>query len=389
VESHYMVFHLVDGVRASSVELICEMEFVRYVIRGIHALMILLQILLIALPTPTILHTPHTRLTRMIHMEMTLNLVMIVSLSSRLTMSQNKATMKTILLILSTDEPRFLFSCFDQPQPPQSSVIHQPPQELSIQEMEDLKQQYLDELKRLNQFEDFSESNNEVSLIDDDSFSIVNIDYFEASPPDSELVSSEVMEIVIPKTKSSSTSLNSLLEETNTFNNSLPKFKNFYFDLGDISSGSTTTHSHISLPDYEAFSFNNDYIKEISSRSTTTYFDISLSEYDSFIFDLTQEKFVDELAHIISPPEYDCIYFGDLPNPGELMSVLNSGIRKNLLSTTLVNLPTDIPGNLKTLAKGFYPPCLNFLNFNWESCILILSTNVYLLAYFINGLRFT
>nr|GFB61021.1 hypothetical protein [Tanacetum cinerariifolium] len=39
---------------------------------------------------------------------------------------------------------------FDQPQPPQSPVIHQPPQELSIQEMEDLKQQYLDELKRLS-----------------------------------------------------------------------------------------------------------------------------------------------------------------------------------------------------------------------------------------------
>nr|GFB55523.1 hypothetical protein [Tanacetum cinerariifolium] len=31
-----------------------------------------------------------------------------------------------------------------------SPVIHQPPQELSIQEMEDLKQQHLDELKRLS-----------------------------------------------------------------------------------------------------------------------------------------------------------------------------------------------------------------------------------------------
>nr|GFB40269.1 integrase, catalytic region, zinc finger, CCHC-type, peptidase aspartic, catalytic [Tanacetum cinerariifolium] len=39
---------------------------------------------------------------------------------------------------------------FDQPQPPQSPVIHQPPQELSIQDMEDLKQQYLDEPKRLS-----------------------------------------------------------------------------------------------------------------------------------------------------------------------------------------------------------------------------------------------
>nr|GFB68354.1 hypothetical protein [Tanacetum cinerariifolium] len=42
---------------------------------------------------------------------------------------------------------------FDQPQLPQSPVIHQPPQESSIQEMEDLKQQYLDELKRLSNLE--------------------------------------------------------------------------------------------------------------------------------------------------------------------------------------------------------------------------------------------
>nr|GEW83088.1 hypothetical protein [Tanacetum cinerariifolium] len=105
--------------------------------------------------------------------------------------------------------------------------------------------------------------------------------------------------------------------------------------------GDTTTHSDISLPDYEAFSFDNDHIKEISSGSTTTYSDISLSKYDSFIFDLTHEEFVDELAHIISPPEYDCFYFRDLPDQGELMSVLNSGIRENLLSTTSVNLPIE------------------------------------------------
>nr|GEZ41199.1 hypothetical protein [Tanacetum cinerariifolium] len=229
---------------------------------------------------------------------------------------------------------------FNQPQPPESSIIHQPPQELSIQEMEDMKQQYLDELKRLSnlkyrdeikiaeltenfndQIENFSESNDEFSSTDNVSFSIDNIDYVEASPLDSELVSSEVMEIVIAEvggiddhipltikddnlrdkllnvnlliatiealndnptasfdceTKSPSTSLNSLLEETSTFHNSLPEFENFYFDLGEISSGSTTTHS-----------------------------DISLFEYDSFIF----EEFVDELAHIISPPEYDCFYF--------------------------------------------------------------------------------
>nr|GEX06247.1 hypothetical protein [Tanacetum cinerariifolium] len=115
-----------------------------------------------------------------------------------------------------------------------------------------------------DQFEDFSKSNEEFSSTDDDSFSFDKIDYVEASPPDSELASSEVMEIVIPEvgeikasndnpipfydpiisgtppnltpsgesdffleTKSSSTSLNSLLEETNNFDNSLPEFTTF------------------------------------------------------------------------------------------------------------------------------------------------------------------
>nr|GEX88002.1 hypothetical protein [Tanacetum cinerariifolium] len=212
---------------------------------------------------------------------------------------------------------------------------------------------------------------------DDDSLHEENIEYVEASPHDSELVSLEAAEIVIPEeeeieddnlrekllnvhllianievlkdnptpssehlTKSSSTSLNSFLEETNTFYNYLPEFGNFYFDLGEISSGSTTTHSDISLPDYEAFYFDDDHIKEISSGSPTTQSDISLSEYDSFIFNFTHEEFIDELAHFISPPEYDCFYFRNLPDPGELMSVLNSGIRENL-STTLVALPIE------------------------------------------------
>nr|GFA53122.1 hypothetical protein [Tanacetum cinerariifolium] len=136
-----------------------------------------------------------------------------------------------------------------------------------------------------------------------------------------------------------------------------PKYDCFYFrnlpDL-EISSGSTTTHYDISLLDYEAFYFDDDHIKEISSGSTTTHSDVSLSEYDLFIFDLsndqfpptdrsdfTHEEFADELAHIIAPPKYDCFYFRNLPNLGELISILNSGIRENLSSTTRVNLPVE------------------------------------------------
>nr|GEV51770.1 hypothetical protein [Tanacetum cinerariifolium] len=219
-----------------------------------------------------------------------------------------------------------------------------------------------------DQFEDFSYSNDDSTSNDDDSFSIDNIEYVEASPPNSELVSLEVMEIVIPElgridddilltikddilcekmlnvnllianiealkdnhtpssdfmTKSSSTSLNSLLEETETFDNCLPEFEIFYFDLEEIGSGSTTTRSDISLPKYEAF--YDDHVKEISSGSTTTHSDSSF--YDSFIFDLSINlfppvdrsdfyEFANELAHIISPPEYDCFYFKNEPNSG-------------------------------------------------------------------------
>ncbi|GKG28874.1 hypothetical protein Tco_0416239, partial [Tanacetum coccineum] len=54
-----------------------------------------------------------------------------------------------------------------------------------------------------------------------------------------------------------------------------------------ISSGSTTTRSDYSLPDYKAF---YDYhIEEKRSGSTTTQADFS--QYDSFIFDLSINPF--------------------------------------------------------------------------------------------------
>ncbi|GKF49892.1 hypothetical protein Tco_0143143, partial [Tanacetum coccineum] len=165
-----------------------------------------------------------------------------------------------------------------------------------------------------DQFEVFSDSNDDSTSSDDDSFSIDNIEYVEASPPDSEIVSLEVVAIIIPEvggidddilltikddilreklsnvnlliakiealkdnptpssdlvTKSSFTTLNFFLEETNTFDNSLLETETFCFNLEEISSGSTTTRSDLSLLDYEAF--YNDHIEEKSSGSTTTH----------------------------------------------------------------------------------------------------------------------
>ncbi|GJZ83388.1 hypothetical protein Tco_0648561 [Tanacetum coccineum] len=227
-----------------------------------------------------------------------------------------------------------------------------------------------------DQFEGFSDSN-------DDSFSIDDIDYVEASPPDSELVSLEEVKDFHTKdgeieddilreklskinlflakieainsnpplssgfvTKSPSTSFNLFLEETNTFDNSLLESETFCFNLEEISSGSTTTRSDLFLPDYEAF---YNHIEEKSSGSTTTHADFS--QYDSFIFDLSidsfppadksefyHEEFAGELAHIISPPEYDCFYFKSEHDLGELTSIVESGIRENVLPTTIVNL---------------------------------------------------
>nr|GEW21763.1 hypothetical protein [Tanacetum cinerariifolium] len=123
------------------------------------------------------------------------------------------------------------------------------------------------------------------------------------------------------KTKSSSTSLNSLLKETNTFDNSLTEFETFCFDVEEISSDNTTTHSDIFLPKYEVF--YDDHVKEISSGSPTTHFDSSL--YASFIFDLSINpvppadrsdfyESADELIPFISSPEYDCFLFKVEPN---------------------------------------------------------------------------
>ncbi|GKC90346.1 hypothetical protein Tco_1150995, partial [Tanacetum coccineum] len=247
------------------------------------------------------------------------------------------------------------------------------------------------------------DSNNDYSSSDDNSYE--NIDYVDASPPDVEIVSSEVVEIIIQEvrgidddilltikdhilrenllnvnllianikalkdnptpssdfvTKSSSTSLNLFLEETNTFDNSLPESETFCFNLEEISSGSTTTCSDLFLPNYKAF---YNHIEEKSSGSTTTHSDFSLSKYDSFIFDLSinpfppayrsdfyHEEFADGLAHIISPPEYDHFCFKIEPELGNLtMDVVND------ISPTReprVHVPNVLPTHL-TLDTDF------------------------------------
>ncbi|GJT08331.1 hypothetical protein Tco_0842793 [Tanacetum coccineum] len=113
------------------------------------------------------------------------------------------------------------------------------------------------------QFENFSEFNDDSTLIDDDSFSIDDIDYVEASPPDSELVSLEVVEIVILKVggididilqtikddilREKLLNVNLLIAKIEALKDNPTPSSDF------ISSGSPTSYSDLSLTDYEAF----------------------------------------------------------------------------------------------------------------------------------------
>ncbi|GJR65514.1 hypothetical protein Tco_0011579 [Tanacetum coccineum] len=114
------------------------------------------------------------------------------------------------------------------------------------------------------------------------------IEYVDASPPDVEIVSLEVVEIVDPEVEriDDDNLFNNqrlylhisdlFLEEANTFDNSIPESETFRFNLEEISSGSPTTHSDLSLPDYKAFYVDNDHFKERSSGNTTTHIEPEL-----------------------------------------------------------------------------------------------------------------
>nr|GFA94903.1 hypothetical protein [Tanacetum cinerariifolium] len=167
-----------------------------------------------------------------------------------------------------------------------------------------------------DQFEDFSDSNNDSTSNDDDSFSIDNIEYVEASPPNSELISLEVMEIMISKIGGIEDDIlltikDDILREkllnVNLLIANIEALNDNPTPSSDLMTN-TTTHSDISLLEYEAF--YDDHVKEISGGSTITHSNSSL--YDSFILDLSINpfpptdrsdfyEFVDELAHIISP----------------------------------------------------------------------------------------
>nr|GEU80057.1 hypothetical protein [Tanacetum cinerariifolium] len=153
-----------------------------------------------------------------------------------------------------------------------------------------------------DQFKDFFDSNDESTSTDYDSFSIDNIEYVEASPPDSKLSSSEMMEIVI--------------SEVGGIDDDI------ILTIKDDILRKKLLNINLLIANIEALNDNPIPSSDLMTN-TTTHSDSSL--YDSFILDLSINlfpsadrsdfyEFADELTHIISPPEYDCFFFKNEPN---------------------------------------------------------------------------
>ncbi|GJX98947.1 hypothetical protein Tco_0355966 [Tanacetum coccineum] len=227
-------------------------------------------------------------------------------------------------------------------------------------------------LTSLEVFKEHSETiidyNDDSTSSDDDSYE--NIEYVDASSPDVEIVSLEVVEIVDPEVgrinddillKIKDDILREKLSNVNLLIAKIDALRDNPIPSSEVpSSGSPTTHSELSLPDYKAFYIDNDHFKEKSSGSTTTHVDFS--QYDSFIFDLSNdqfppadrsdfyhEEFADGLAHIISPPEYDRFCFKIEPELGNLtMDVVGNIFQESEPRVHVLNV-------LPTLELDFIP----------------------------------
>ncbi|GJT37176.1 hypothetical protein Tco_0937041 [Tanacetum coccineum] len=188
-----------------------------------------------------------------------------------------------------------------------------------------------------DQFEDFSDSNDDSTSIDDDYFFIDDIDYVDASPPESELVSLEEVKDFHPEDGDLEDDV--LREKLSKINLLIAKIEALKdnptpsSDFCDQVLISPLMMEFETIPDLETFKFD---IEEKNSGSTTIHADISL-------------------------PDLECFYFKSEPDPGDLTSIINPGIRENFSFTTNVNLPfKDDQSPLFAYAVWIFLPFLTY-----------------------------
>nr|GEZ38636.1 reverse transcriptase domain-containing protein [Tanacetum cinerariifolium] len=231
-----------------------------------------------------------------------------------------------------------------------------------------------------DQFEDFSDSNDDSTSIDDDYFFIDNINSVEASPLDFELVSLEEVEddilrekllkihLFIAKIKS--------LNDNPTPDRVLKYPSLFPILVGDIDSffeksDTSFSYSNNSLPEFETFS---DHKEETSSGSTTTRADYSLSKVltDTNFDEMTYVHLLEILKRLV-PNGFKKVYYyktgakltsiRDIKSDQDIMDLLkmntasSSGWR-TLPSNTITNPKEDFKGITTRSGNAYQGPTI-------------------------------
>nr|GEU69583.1 reverse transcriptase domain-containing protein [Tanacetum cinerariifolium] len=237
------------------------------------------------------------------------------------------------------------------------------------------KSPLLDILK--DQFKDFSDSNDDSTLIDDDSFSIDDIDYVEASHPHSELISLEEVKDFHPKDGELEDDvlceklLNihlliakiEYLNDNPTLDRVLKSPSSFPIPIEDSDSffeksNTSLSYSDNSLPKFETFSDHTEkmssgnilgeprvHVPNVLPTHPTLYLDSnftpsdnSLPESEIFCFNVEEKNSGSTTIHAdISLPGLKCFYFRSEPDPGDLTYIIDLEIHENVSFTTNVN----------------------------------------------------
>nr|GFC26495.1 hypothetical protein [Tanacetum cinerariifolium] len=163
-----------------------------------------------------------------------------------------------------------------------------------------------------------------------------------------------------------------------------PEFETFSDHTEETSSGSTTTHADYSLLKYDSFLFEIEpdqseltsivmkeylveprvYLPNMLPNHPTFMLDLdfissdnSLPESKIFCFDIEEKNSGSTTIHAdISLLDFDHFHFKIEPDSGEFTSIVDSGIRENVLSATNLDLsPEDDQSSLFA-----YVDCLDF-----------------------------
>nr|GEV60165.1 hypothetical protein [Tanacetum cinerariifolium] len=171
---------------------------------------------------------------------------------------------------------------------------------------------HLDTIPATKLDEEFSDPNDDSTSIDDNYFSIDNIDYVEASPLDSEIVSLE--EVKDDNLREKLLNINLLIVKIKSLNDN-PTPDHMEPDQGELTSVvmkdnliEPRVHVPNVLTTHPTHMLDSDFIPS----------DNSLPESEIFYFDIEEKN-----------------------SGSELISIVDSGIRENILSATNVNLPPE------------------------------------------------